>query len=216
MDSKSGKQPHKEEKNEEKEGNSGKGKKGKSQKNKLYRLDSNTKWALTISILIAALIIIWAVFTNNTSSLNDYAGKTISAAQMKQEMLDRPLCVAFENPANESLRQSVMNCGLEYYRTALLSLPTKDVEFFGIDGNKCMASIPLCKTFPCSQTKDVTWSLGNCINYWAKKNCYVLLVENGNPKNSNSFENMLKVYVNNTYKEGECSLSASTASVSKG
>ncbi|RME80149.1 MAG: hypothetical protein D6769_00385 [Methanobacteriota archaeon] len=169
-------------------------------------MDDGIKWIIAGLLLLVAIFLIYSVYAQpNLKELNK--GEPVGSSEMNKELATRNLCIVLDLPSTKPLKQDVMNCGLEYFQTSLSTFPTKRIDFYAIDGASCQAQVSEeCTSFPC-KGKTIKTSPADCINKIANSGCFVIKVSEGDPLETNTYSNMLEVFLgNSTYKEGSCSI----------
>ena len=171
-------------------------------------MDEKLKWAISLILLAASAYLLYDNFVSSKTSLEP--GRPIGRNELEKTIIEKPLCIVARVPSKEPGKSNVVNCALEYFQTSLLSFPKKKVEWYVMDGSYCEAIVKSsCETFPCDgeQFKGL---VSECEKKILSSSCYVIDVSEGNSSLTNSYENMLKVFVDD-YAEGSCSIRASSS-----
>jgi len=160
------------------------------------------KWGLAIFMFIIALYLIYTSFIE----IKDIEkGKAISISEVQQKILEKPLCIVVKK-SNTKNDENVINCALSYFQSAMLSMPKKRIDYYAFENDKCTALVQdKCSSFPC-QGREINESKKECLRSILSSNCYVIFVEEGDSSLSQSYENRLDVFVNESYKEGQCTI----------
>ncbi|MEM4295331.1 MAG: hypothetical protein QXS91_00800 [Candidatus Anstonellales archaeon] len=163
------------------------------------------KWLIALVMFIIAIFLIYHTLFLNAQNIVIDKGKNISIQEMQTNIIKRPLCIVIEkNGINDD---NSINCALSYFQSAMNAFPKKRIDYYGLENNNCIAIIQdKCTSFPCNG-RELNATINECIKLISDSGCYSIIVKGGNSSLTQSYENALEVFVDNTYKEGSCMIS---------